>query len=63
LSGEEQAALTLAAEAAQLELKTLSEAVRGDDERVREAMIRGVRRVFKQLFGLKPFVHAVVVRV
>lgn len=63
LSGEERAALTLAAEGAQLEVKELSEAVRGDDERVREAMIRGVRRVFKQLFGLKPFVQAIVVRV
>ncbi|MDP3234821.1 MAG: ribonuclease J [Myxococcales bacterium] len=63
LSGEEQSALTLAAEGAQLALKEISEAVRGDDERVREAMTRGVRRVFKQLFGSKPMVHAVVVRV
>jgi hypothetical protein len=30
---------------------------------VREAMSRGVRRVFKQLFGSRPFVHPVVVRV
>ncbi|MBM4783847.1 MAG: ribonuclease J [Archangiaceae bacterium] len=63
LSGEEQSAIQLAAEGAQLELRELSEAVRGDDERVREAMTRGVRRVFKQLFGSRPFVHAVVVRV
>jgi ribonuclease J len=63
LSGEEQAALALSAEGAQLELRELSDAVRGDDERVREAMTRGVRRVFKQLFGSRPFVHAVVVRV
>jgi ribonuclease J len=63
LSGEEQSALTLAAEGAQLALKELSEAVRGDDERVREAVTRGVRRVFKQLFGSRPMVHAVVVRV
>lgn len=63
LSGEEQAALGLSAEGAQLEVRELSEAVRGDDERVREAMIRGVRRVFKQLFGSRPFVHAVVIRV
>lgn len=62
LSSEEHAALSLSAEGAQLELKELSEAVRGDDERVREAMARGVRRVFKQLFGSKPFVHAVVMR-
>lgn len=63
LSGEERAALTLAAEGAQLEVRELSEAIRGDDERVREALVRGVRRIFKQLFGTKPFVHAVVVRV
>jgi ribonuclease J len=63
LSGEEQSALTLCAEGAQLALQELSPAVRGDDERVREAMTRGVRRVFKQLFGSKPLVHAVVVRV
>lgn len=63
LAGEEQSALTLAAEGAQLALKELSEAVRGDDERVREAMTRGVRRVFKQLFGSRPMIHAVVVRV
>lgn len=63
LSGEERAALSLAAEGAQLEVRELSEAIRGDDERVREALVRGVRRIFKQLFGTKPFVHAVVVRV
>ncbi|MCA3014741.1 MAG: ribonuclease J [Myxococcaceae bacterium] len=63
LSGEEQAALPLAAEGAALELKELSHGVRGDDERVREAMAQGVRRVFKQLFGSRPFLHPVVVRV
>jgi ribonuclease J len=63
LSGEEKSALVLAAEGAALELKELSTAVRGDDERVREAMTQGVRRVFKQLFGSRPFLHPVVVRV
>jgi ribonuclease J len=63
LSGEEKSALALAAEGAALELKELSTAVRGDDERVREAMTQGVRRVFKQLFGSRPFLHPVVVRV
>jgi ribonuclease J len=63
LSGEEQAALGLAAEGAALELKELSNGVRGDDERVREAVSQGVRRVFKQLFGSRPFLHPVVVRV
>jgi hypothetical protein len=37
--------------------------MRGDDERVREAMTRGVRRVFKQLFGTRPTVMPVVLRV
>lgn len=63
LSGEEHSALSLSAEGAQHEVKALSEAVRGDDERVRDAMVRGVRRVFKQLFGTRPFVHAAVIRV
>jgi ribonuclease J len=63
LSGGEQSAIQLAVEGAQLELRELSAAVRGDDERVREAMTRGVWRVFKRLFGSRPFVHAVVVRV
>jgi hypothetical protein len=36
--------------------------MRGDDERVREELVRGVRRVFKQLFGTRPLVQPVVVR-
>lgn len=63
LSGEEHAALGLARDGALLELTELSEAIRGDDERVREAMTRGIRRVFKQLFGTKPPVHPIVTRV
>jgi ribonuclease J len=62
LSPEEQAALPLAAEGAALDLSELSEAVRGDDERVREALARGVRRVFKQLLGVRPMVLPVVLR-
>lgn len=63
LAPEEQAALTLATEGAALELAQLSQAIRGDDERVREALLRGVRRVFKQLLGTRPAVMPVVVRV
>lgn len=63
LPADEQAALELAAEGAALELSEQSDAMRGDDERVREAMTRGVRRVFKQLFGTRPTVMPVVLRV
>jgi ribonuclease J len=63
LQGEEAAALTLAAEGARFNLSTLSEAMRGDDERVREEVVRGVRRVFKQLFGSRPLVMPIVARV
>ncbi|GMU62950.1 MAG: ribonuclease J [Myxococcaceae bacterium] len=59
----ETAALGLATEGAALALSELSEAIRGDDERVREALVRGVRRVFKQLFGTRPAVMPVVLRV
>lgn len=62
LSGEEQAALPLATEGAQLALTQISEAMRGDDERVREELVRGVRRVFKQLLGTRPGVLPMVVR-
>lgn len=62
LQGEEQAALPLAAEGAGLALDEMSEATRGDDERVREELVRGVRRVFKQLLGTRPVVMPVVVR-
>lgn len=63
LQGDEAAALSLAAEGARLNLDSVSEAVRGDDERVREEMVRGVRRVFKQLLGTRPTVLPIVVRV
>lgn len=63
LGPEEVAALPLASEGAQLNLQGLSEAMRGDDERVREELVRGVRRVFKQLLGSRPVVQPIVVRV
>ncbi|MEW5739540.1 MAG: ribonuclease J [Myxococcota bacterium] len=63
IPAEELAALGLAAEGASLALTELSEAIRGDDERVREALVRGVRRVFKQLFGTRPVVLPIVLRV
>jgi ribonuclease J len=63
LSTEEQAALPMAAEGARQALLELSDAVRGDDERVREALVRGARRVFKQLLGVRPVVLPLVVRV
>lgn len=63
LQGDEAAALSLAAEGARLNLETISEAMRGDDERVREELVRGVRRVFRQLLGTRPTVLPIVVRV
>jgi ribonuclease J len=63
LAPEEQAALPLAEQGARQALQELSEAMRGDDERVREALVRGVRRVFKQLLGLRPVVLPLVMRV
>lgn len=62
LEAEELAALPLASAGAQLAVDELSAAVRGDDERVREALVRGVRRVFKQTLGRRPQVLPVVVR-
>lgn len=63
LQGDEVAALPLAAENAKLALSGLSEAVRCDDARVREELVRAVRRVFKQLLGTRPTVIPLVVRV
>jgi hypothetical protein len=37
--------------------------MRGDDARVREALVRGTRRIFKQLLGVRPVVLPLVVRV
>ena len=62
LQGDELAALPLATENARTVLDHLSEAMRCDDARVREEMIRGVRRSFKQLLGTRPTVIPIVVR-
>jgi len=62
LSPEETAALGLAQDGARLALLEVSDAVRGDDERVREELVRGVRRVFKQVLGSRPNVLPVVLR-
>lgn len=63
LPPEESAALPLAIEGATMNLANLSDAMRCDDERVREEMTRGIRRVFKQLFGTRPLVLPIVARV
>ena len=62
LQGDELAALPLATENARTCLTQLSEAMRCDDARVREEIIRGTRRVFKQLLGTRPTVVPIVVR-
>ncbi len=62
LQGDEVAALPLATENAREALQSLSEAMRSDDARVREELIRGIRRAFKQLLGTRPTVLPVVVR-
>ena len=62
LQGDELAALPLATENARTCLDQLSEAMRCDDARVREEIIRGVRRIFKQLLGTRPTVVPIVVR-
>ncbi|MFO0594366.1 MAG: ribonuclease J [Myxococcaceae bacterium] len=63
LGGEEAAALALATESVRTQLAELSEAMRADDARVREEIIRGARRVFKQLFGSRPTIVPIVVRI
>ncbi len=62
LQGDELAALSLSAEGARLALSEISSAWRADDERVREEVTRGVRRVFKQLLGTRPNVMPIVLR-
>ncbi|MBL9038405.1 MAG: ribonuclease J [Archangium sp.] len=63
LQGDELAALSLAADGARLALSEMPTRELADDERVREALTRGVRRVFKQLLGTRPHVMPVVLRV
>ena len=62
LQGDELAALPLATENARTALDELSEAIRCDDARVREELIRAVRKSFKQLLGTRPTVVPIVVR-
>jgi ribonuclease J len=62
LQGDELAALPLATENARTCLDQLSEAMRCDDARVREEIVRGARRIFKQLLGTRPTVVPIVVR-
>ncbi len=62
LQADELGALDLAAENARQALSELSEAMRGDDARVREELIRATRRTFKQLTGTRPTVFPLIVR-
>lgn len=62
LQNDELAALPLAMEGAATALSQLSDAMRTDDARVREEIIRGARRVFKQLLGTKPTIVPMIVR-
>jgi ribonuclease J len=63
LQADEEAVLPLATDSAKQALVELSDAMRADDGRVREELVRGVRRVFKQLLGTRPLIIPVVVRV
>lgn len=63
LQSDEAAALPLASENAKYALGELSEAVRSDDARVREELVRAVRKSFKQLLGTRPIVIPLVLRV
>lgn len=62
LQQDEVAVLSLATDSARQQLTELSDAMRGDDARVREELIRGSRRVFKQLLGARPTILPIVVR-
>ncbi len=63
LQADELAALPLATESAVRAVRELSDAMRADDGRVREELVRGIRRVFKQLLGTRPLIVPIVVRV
>jgi ribonuclease J len=62
LAPEEQAFLSLAATGAKDALEEVSKVLWADDARVREELVRGVRRVFRQLSGRKPPVVPVLVK-
>jgi ribonuclease J len=63
LQRDEVAVLPLATENGKLALSGLSEVVRGDDARVREELVRSVRKTFKQLLGTRPTVIPLVIRI
>ncbi len=63
LAGDELHALSMSAEGARLALSEVNAGFRTDDERVREELTRGVRRVFKQLLGTRPNVLPIVLRI
>jgi ribonuclease J len=63
LQRDEMEVLELAADGARTNLSELSEAMRADDARVRDEMLRAVRRVFRQLMGTRPTVVPLVVRI
>ncbi len=63
LQGDELAALSMCAEGARLALSEITAGLRANDQRVKEELIRGVRRVFKQVLGTRPNVMPIVLRV
>ncbi len=63
LQADEVAAMTLSGASLMTEFDQLTSRARTNDDEVREAMIRGVRRTLKQLCGTKPTIIPVVVRV
>jgi ribonuclease J len=63
LPADEEAMLPLAAEAAKASLLEISAVLRGDDGRVVDQLLSGIRRVFKQLSGRRPNVVVQVLRV
>lgn len=62
LPSDAQAFLPMCVDSARENLHGLSTAQLGDDATVREELVRGVRRVFKQLAGRRPPVVAMVLR-
>lgn len=62
LQRDEVAVLPLATDAARRGVLELSEAMRGDDARVREEVLRAIRRVFKQTLGARPTILPLVIR-
>lgn len=62
LASDEAAFLPLAADGARQALQELSQPLWADDARLREELVRGVRRVFRQLSGRRPTVVPTVVK-